>query len=169
MVKTRIIKFLQIQEELGLLDIINGIENDFEKRLLVQKIFYILTKFDFYINVKFNFYKYGPYSPDLADFYFDSLEINIERNETLYNYQFNEREKEILQKVKNVLDAWGTDVKRWEYYSSLLYIHEDMYFSKWNIDSVEAKLARDKPKLYDIYKFKTALQDLKKLGLIKKH
>ncbi len=169
MVKKDIIKFIQVQIELGLSDSNNRLELDFDKRLLIQKVFYFLIKLGFDFKLKYNFYKYGPYSPELADIYFESSEFKSMKIHETSEYHFSNNDKTALNLLKSLMDKWGENTQIWEYYSSLLYIHEDMYFRKWNIESVKAKIAREKYELFDRFKFESVLQELKELGLITKH
>lgn len=169
MVKKNIMKFIQVLNKLGLSDFNDRLELDFDKRLLIQKVFYFLIKFGFDFKLKYNFYKYGPYSSELADIYYESSEfINMKLHENS-EYHFSNNDKIALNRVKSLLDKWGKNTQIWEYSSSILFIYEDMYFRKWNIESVKAKIAREKYELFDRFEFKSVLQELKELDLITKH
>jgi len=169
MVKKNIMKFIQVLNKLGLSDYNDRLELDFDKRLLIQKVFYFLVKLGFDFKLKYNFYRYGPYSPELADIYFESSEfISMKIHEDSENH-FSNNDKIALNTVKALLDKWGESTQIWEYYSSLLFIYEDMYFKKWNIESVKAKIAREKYELFDRFKFEPVLLELKELDLITKY
>ncbi len=166
MVKEDIIKFIRILNELGLNQELKKLDKDFNQRFLIQKIFYFLEKYGLNLKLKFNFYKYGPYSPYLADLYYKASKISEEKIEELSRYKFNEKEQEILKKGKNLLDKWGIDQKKFEFYSSFLYLYEDIYFKNWSMDKIRLKLSIYKPKLFDSFKFNEVLNDLKSVGLI---
>ncbi|MCP6718601.1 MAG: hypothetical protein KJI71_00030 [Patescibacteria group bacterium] len=169
MVKKTIFKFIQVQNKLGLSDLNDRLELDFDKRLLIQKVFYFLIKLGFDFKLKYNFYKYGPYSRELADIYFESSEFISMKIHENSEYHFSSNDEFALTKLKSLLEKWGENTQIWEYYSSLLFIHEDMYFRIWNIENVKAKIAREKHELFDRFKFDSVLQELKELGLITKH
>ncbi len=168
MVKDTIIKFIKIQNELGILDLFAGLDQDFDKRRLIQKMFYFLIKLGFNLKLKYNFYKYGPYSPNLADIYYESFEIAKAQIDVISDYNFSNQDRIALENLKGLFRKWGNNIKKWEYFSSLLYIHEDMYFQNWNIQNVISTITRKKPFLFDIYKLDNPLQELKNLGLLKK-
>lgn len=167
MLNENVIKFIKICEELDIKDKINDLENNFEQRLLVQKIFYFLQKLGFSPKIKYNFYKYGPYSPDLTDIYYRSLELSKKDLKPYTDIQFTGNEKKILEKIKEILNKWGADLKKLEYYSSVLFVYEDMYFKDWNQERIKSKISILKPKHYDQFGFSNVIKELKDLGLIK--
>ena len=87
---------------------------------------------------------------------------------SLPEYNFNDNDKIAVGKVKDLSNKWGFDYGKWEYYSSLLYIHEDMYFRNWDVENVKFKIAKLKPIFFDRFKFDNPLLELKELGLLKR-
>jgi len=120
MVSKNLAKFIQVYEVLGLNKKIKESDKDFDKRLIIQKSFYFLIKLGFNINLKYNFFKYGPYSPSLADLYYKSLEIYGEEISHFPKIEFNNTEIKILKILRNILEKWDYNPKKLEYYSSLL-------------------------------------------------
>jgi uncharacterized protein YwgA len=158
-----IIKFKQICDHLNI-DL--KIEEDFKKRLIIQKLFYFLTKMGLDLNIKFNFYKYGPYSPDLTDIYYSLIDIPQEIYKTLPNIELKENEREILQQMKALYSNWSIDLKRFEFLASVLYIYKDMYIKDKSREKIEAVVKKLKPKLFKKYNLEETLDELKKEGFI---
>ena len=70
--------------------------DDFQDKLVIQKVVCLLELLDFDMNYKFSMYVRGPYSPDLtADLY-----QNKEKVESLKSdYVFSNKEKSLITKV----------------------------------------------------------------------
>ncbi|MHA1196979.1 MAG: hypothetical protein ACTSRH_15620 [Promethearchaeota archaeon] len=170
MINENIIKFIKICEELGLKEKIEDLNRDFKLRLKFQKIFYFLVKLGFPIKLQYNFYKYGPYSPDLAEIYYESMELSKENHKQYINkIEFTKEEKEKIETLKKISNAWGNDIEKLEYYSSVLYIYDDMYFKDWSKELVQDKILELKPELFNKFNFENVLKELKKFNLIHNH
>ncbi|MEJ2248405.1 MAG: hypothetical protein P8Y70_03615 [Candidatus Lokiarchaeota archaeon] len=161
-----IIKFKQICDHLSI-DL--KIQEDFEKRLIIQKVFYFLNKMGLELNTKFNFYKYGPYSPDLTDIYYSLAEIPEETYQTLPEIELKEEELEILQRVKNLYVNWGKDLKKFEFLASVLYIYKDMYIKNKDNEKIKNVIMKLKPDLFTKYNFEEILEELRKEGFIEEY
>lgn len=136
-------------------------------RIRLQKIFYILKKFDLDLNFKFNWYAHGPYSPDLADVYYYAKDYlnSIEENQSYFNYS----EKLKLNNAKKFLESIKNNSKLLEYYASLVFVHNDMIFRKdeRNQETYENRIKKSKPGLYYKFNYKDHISNLKHHGLIK--
>lgn len=169
MINENVIKFIKICEYLSLKDKIKDLDKDFELRLVFQKIFYFLVKLGFPFKIRYSFYKYGPYSPGLADLYYKSMEISKEDLNHYTEIEFTDNEKQKIEVCKEILSRWGSDFEKFEYYASVLYVYDDMYFNNWNKISVRHKISIFKPKLFDKFGFEEVLEQLKHFNLIKNH
>ena len=157
-----IIKFKGICDKLSL-DIKS--KDDFDKRFLIQKIFYFLKVLGIDFDFKYNFFKYGPYSEYLTDHYYSILEIPEGELEKLPKITINEKEEELLKKAKNILNKWGNDFEKLEFYSSVLYVLKDMYIKDRNPEKVEKVLEQLKPDLFKKFVYKKVVKELMTEGL----
>jgi len=157
-----IIKFKQICDYLNIDLKIGG----FEKRLVLQKIFYLLKKKGLDIDTKFNFYKYGPYSPDLTDIYYSLLDVSEDIFQSLPNIELRKEEREILNRMQEIYSKWGKDLKKFEFYASVLYIYKDMYIKDKNNERIKEVVKKLKPDLFKKYNFEEILDELVKEGFI---
>jgi len=136
-------------------------------RILLQKIFYFLKKFDLELPYNFNFYKHGPYSPYLTDIYYQLDNYSeIVRDDS---YTISEAERKKLDLAKDFLDPFKNDVDKLEYYASLLYIFTDMFFfeSAERIDSARRNKIRTlKPQLIEKYGIDEPISRLRNFNLI---
>ena len=170
MINENIIRFIKICEEFGLKENIKNLDKDFKLRLKFQKLFYFSFKLGFPIKLKYKFYRYGLYSFDLAEIYYESVEISKKDFRQYINkIQFTKDEKEKIEVLKEISDAWSDDIEKLEYYSSVLYIYDDMYFKDWSKEKVKNKVLELKPDLFNKFNSDDVLDQLKGFGLIQKH
>ena len=167
MINENIIKFIKICEELNLKVKIKDVDKDFNLRLVFQKNFYFLIKLGFPFKIRYNYYKYGPYSPGLAEIYYKSMEISKEDLNHYTEIEFTDNEKQKIEVCKEILNQLGDDHEKLEYFASVLYIYDDMYFKNWSKDSVQNEISRLKPKLFEKFGFEEVLEELKHFNLIK--
>ncbi len=159
-IKDKIIRFILICRNLG----INPSISTFSDRKRNQKIFYILKKFGLTYDIWHNWYKHGPYSPQLADIYyqvenFEKLGEKIESTLSIQDRLVLERAKPFLKLIM--------DSNKLEYYASILFIRKDMIFfnSKKDEDTIEKKVAELKPNLFSTQSYKESLNILKNYKL----
>ncbi|MHA1253193.1 MAG: hypothetical protein ACTSRP_24650, partial [Candidatus Helarchaeota archaeon] len=146
-----------------------NLNDNFNTRLLIQKAFYFLTKLGFPFRIKFNFYKYGPYSPELAELYYRSTELAKNSVDNYFKIEFTKEEMQKLKGCKEIINQWGNNPEKLEYYASVLFVYDDMYFSNWNENLVKEKIAALKPELFKKFEFKEVLRELKQFNLINNH
>lgn len=161
----QIIKFKKICEMLG---ITLKEKDNFNKRFLIQKTFYFGIKLGIDLDLKFEFYKYGPYSSYLTDIYYSVLEIPEDALEGLSNIHITSEEIKIIEILKRILNKWKSNLKKLEYYASLLYVFEDMYIKNQNLERVQETIKKLKPALYKNMDFKHAIRELQSEGFIEK-
>lgn len=159
----KIVKFKKICD---ILEIETKGSDDFERRLIIQKMFYFLQKLGLDLDIKYNFYKYGPYSPDLTDMYYSVLNLNRQKLEYFPDIDFSQKENEILIKLKKIFQLWGGNIKELEFYASVLYIYEDMYIKDQNKQKLIQVVRKFKPDLFRAFDIEKALRDLKTQGLL---
>lgn len=160
----KIIKFKKICD---FLEIETKGSDDFERRLIIQKLFYFLQKLGLDLEIKYNFYKYGPYSPDLTDMYYSVLNLNQQNLDHFPDIEFSTKEKEIIDKLKNIFQYWGKNIRELEFYASVLYICEDMYIKNQNKQKLFQVIKKFKPELFKRFNIDKTIEDLKKQGLLK--
>lgn len=82
-----------------------GIEN-FEQRLILQKLVYILQEFGVPLNYSFNWYMHGPYSPELTSDAFSYLSILQEHgdNRVLGDLEASDLPREEINEVAKVIE-----------------------------------------------------------------
>jgi len=159
----KIIKFKKICD---ILEIETKGTYDFERRLMIQKMFYFLQKLGLDLGIKYNFHTYGPYSADISDIY-ATLNQNHKSVDCLPDIEFSNEEIEIIKKLKEILLNWGKDLKELEFYSSVLYIYQDMYIKNQNRKRLIQAVRKFKPNLFNKFNIEKILDDLKKQGLLK--
>jgi len=160
----RIVKFKKICD---ILEIETKGSDDFERRLVIQKMFYFLQKLGLDLEIKYNFYKFGPYSPDLTDIYYSIINLNQQNLDYFPDIEFSNKEKEILNKLKKIFQNWGKDIKELEFYASVLYIYEDMYIRNQNQQKLIQVIKKLKPDLFKAFNVEKTIEDLKEQGLLK--
>jgi len=92
--------------------------DDFESRIRVQKVAYILEFMGVNLGYLFNLYVHGPYSPQLALDYYHCKEGSI--GEEL-NCELSKEEKDVLKRIKKVVKPY-TKSEILEGMSTILYL-----------------------------------------------
>ncbi|MBN1215256.1 MAG: hypothetical protein JXA99_07400 [Candidatus Lokiarchaeota archaeon] len=159
-----IIKFKKICD---LLNINTNAKEDFSKRLVLQKLFYLLQKLGLNLEIKYNFYKYGPYSSDLTDIYYTIMNLSQKDFNYFPEVSFSEEELNIIHKLNTIYQEWGNNIDKLEFYTSVLYIYTDMYLKNQNKDCIKKIVNKYKPRLFIKYNFDEVLEDLKIQGFLK--
>ena len=136
-------------------------------RIILQKIFYFLKKFDLQLPYNFNFYKHGPYSSYLTNVYYQLDNYSeIVRDDS---YIISEVERKKLDLAKDFIDPFKNDAIKLEYYASVLYIFTDIFFFKSaeGIDTARINKIRElKPELFEIYGLDDSISRLRAFNLI---
>lgn len=80
--KALLVPFIKMLEEEGLVrfDILDETEEHFKNRFKIQKYLFLARYFGLEVNYSYNIYRYGPYSPELAEDYY-----SLARNKELYD------------------------------------------------------------------------------------
>lgn len=137
-----------------------------QDRIRLQKIFYILKKYDLELDFRFNWYIHGPYSPDLAAVYYrvEDFLHSVKEDHTYFSYS----EKGKLDIVKEFLKPIKGNAELLEYYASIIFIHNDMVFRKdeRTFRVYENMIKQSKPGLYYKFKYKKHISNLKNNNLI---
>ena len=92
--------------------------DSFEDRIRLQKVMYILKRAGIGLNYSFGWHIRGPYSPNLAD---DGYLYRENKTEVEFQYTFNEKEKQVIDKIKTISDYLKTEENS-ELLASLLYL-----------------------------------------------
>lgn len=146
-----------------------GINNmTFEDRLIAQKKMYLLQSLGTDLGYEYNWYVRGPYSPSLANYIYNNIDILSVTDFTAY--KLSKSAEENLNTVNN-LCSYKPDtifsVSSWyELLASLLYICNN--YSSWGVSnskSVFDKLIYYKPK-YSREQCGIAFDILQKQGLV---
>jgi len=160
--KDDMIRFIHFCRYLKIKPSISHVNN----RIRLQKIFYILKKYNLELNFRFNWYKHGPYSTYLADVYYYAQDYpySVEKDPSYFTYL----EKEKLDHVKEFLRPIKTNAELLEYYASLIFIHNDMVFRKdeRNKETYENMIKQSKSGLYYKFDYKKHISNLQRHDLI---
>ena len=165
----RILRLIAYFQELGRkIDL-----STLSSRKITQKITYFIQEFGLNLNYAFNWYIYGPYSPDLAR---ESFEI-YSFGDPLILYkkdlpELQNREKEILEKIKNFLTEIDTlSINKGEEYwiellSSVHYLYKHAYPKVNSPDEAWKILNNIKPRKFSKQDLEKAWNFLNKYGLL---
>lgn len=81
-------------------------ENGFRNRLKLQKFVYLVQeKFGWNLGYNFSIYKHGPYSPELANHYYDDT-IDLVRNNNDYELPEEFLDNEFLNTIVDANEKW---------------------------------------------------------------
>lgn len=139
-----------------------GISKDtFDERLLSQKKVFLLQELGVDMGYSYNWYVRGPYSPDLANYIFNNLDILKEQD--LSGYQLSEESCQKIESVNNLASKKPVTINSlaswYELLASVLFIHKLWHK---NEDDVFACLKQYKPQ-YTQEQFDAAVSELKAL------
>ena len=150
----KIHKFILICNKLS----IDSYLSTFSYRKRIQKIFYILKKFGLDFRIRYNWYRHGPYSPKLADIYYQVNDIQ-NKSEIIKNKSLSKSDLTIIEKAKPFIDDINDSTDQLEYYASILFIMNDMIFTtlEKNDKNIEVKTMQLKPHLYSPETYKEAI------------
>ena len=130
-----------LSKELDNLDI-----SIFEKRKILQKTIYILSKMGLDLGYHYNWYLYGPYSPSLTE---DAYELANNKNyydSEIEGYVFKDKIRQIIKKFNILFNERKNDEDWLELVASLLFL-EDNYKKKG--EELKQLLLRKKSKFRD--------------------
>lgn len=122
---------------------------DFDERLRLQKIVYLLWAYGISLGYGFNWYVRGPYSPKLAS---DGYALDDEVFEMGSRIRFNNEEGvvESLNNFKEILGEKINDPLYLEILASLHYIKKVAFGGRNNFEEISAWLTSHKPYLKSI-------------------
>ncbi len=161
-----IVKFKEICKKLNIN--ISKDEDNFEKRVYIQDTFYLLNKLGVNLEVKYSFYKFGPYSPDLTDYYYAIMEYTDDEITEILDLELNKQEVSKVEKIQKMLYKWRTDSKFLEILVNLLFINKDMYIKNKDNEKIKETLKSLRSELFEEELYLKALNELVKEGLIEK-
>lgn len=164
MTLTSIIKFNEICKKLDI--DIKKEEDNFDKRILIQKIFYFLSKQGINLDVKYNFYKFGPYSSELTDYYYTLMEYNNAEISKIHKIEFDKEEELKIKKIKALFLKWKKDLVFLEFLASFLFIFKDMYIKDKNTEKIKETLKYLKPEIFNEKIYQKVQNELREEGLI---
>lgn len=122
---------------------------DFDERLRLQKIVYLLWAYGISLGYGFNWYVRGPYSPKLAS---DGYAIDDELFERGGEVRFNNEEQvvESLNRFKEIIGEKINDPLYLEILASLHYIKKVAFGGRDNFAGISNWLTSQKPYLKNI-------------------
>jgi uncharacterized protein YwgA len=122
---------------------------DFDERLRLQKIVYLLWAYGISLGYGFNWYVRGPYSPKLASDGYDLDDELFERGRAI---RFNNEEEvvESLDRFKEILGEKINDPLYLEILASLHYIKKVAFGGRDNFAGISKWLTSHKPYLKSI-------------------
>lgn len=155
-------KFILICNKLS----IDSYLSNFSDRKRIQKIFYILKQFGLDFRIKYNWYKHGPYSPKLADIYYQVNNIQS-KSEIIRNKSLSKSDLIIIEKAKPFINDIKNSTNQLEYYASILFIMNEMIFTELekNDLNIEIKTLQLKPNLFSRETYKEAINKFKENSL----
>ncbi len=155
-------KFVLICNKLSIVSYLST----FSDRKRIQKIFYILKQFGLDFRIKYNWYKHGPYSPKLADIYYQVNNIQ-NKSEIIRNKSLSKSDLIIIEKAKQFINDIKNSTNQLEYYASILFIMNEMIFTKLekNDLNIEIKTMQLKPNLFSRETYKEAINKFKENSL----
>ena len=127
-------------------------ENNFNDRLQLQKIVYLLWADGISLGYGFNWYAHGPYSPRLAA---EGYALNDEIFKNGSKIKFN-NEKDIVVKLKDFREHLGNEINDHNYLeilASLHYIKTIVFDGRDDFNSISTWLINQKPHLADKEKY----------------
>lgn len=136
---------------------------DFDERLRLQKIVYLLWAYGISLGYGFNWYVRGPYSPKLAS---DGYALDDEVFETGSRIRFSNEEEisKSLNDFKEILGEKIEDPLYLEILASLHYIKKVVFGGRDNFEAIFKYLTSHKPYLKSIEgietKIRSAYRDL---------
>ncbi len=138
----------------------------FDNRIKLQKVIYLLKQFGLNLPYRFSFYKHGPYSPYLADIYYQIENYDDIVREDSFQIENSDIEK--LNRAKKFLEPLVNDSEKLEFYASIAFIFNDMVFvyqEKSESVCIE-KIKILKLELVEKYNLEKAISYLKSYDLI---
>lgn len=129
---------------------------NFDERLRLQKIVYLLWAYGISLGYGFNWYVRGPYSPKLAS---DGYALDDELFERGSRIRFNNEKTvvESLNKFKEILGEKINDSLYLEILASLHYIKKVAFGGRNNFAGISKWLTSQKPYLKDVEGFDTLI------------
>ncbi|RLF94867.1 hypothetical protein DRN50_04715 [Thermococci archaeon] len=128
----------------------------YSDRLLLQKLVYIMQNLGLDSNYTFSWYIRGPYSPELANAY-DEFSLKYPRGEAI----LGRKEKEIVEKMKEVFGIELNNSEKMELYASLVYLFKE---EKIPLESLERVIKLRKP-WFSSNEIKKGIEILRQLGV----
>lgn len=148
---------LVLSKCLNILDLQRPNMEDFDERLRLQKIVYLLWAYGISLGYGFNWYVRGPYSPKLAS---DGYTIDDELFERGRGIRFNNEEEvvESLNRFKEILGDKIDDPLYLEILASLHYIKNVAFGGQDNFKGISHWLTSHKPYLKSIERIDTLIR-----------
>lgn len=157
------------------IDVANGIvfqnmaisKENFDDRLICQKKIYLLQSLGTDLGYTYNWYVHGPYSPSLANYIYNNLEVLSSID--FSNYRLSASAENNINQVNMLIEDIQMDFKVASWYellASLLYIINNK--DSWKIDNKDTlfnTLMLQKPQ-YNIEQCKYAFETLNRRGFI---
>lgn len=137
-----------LSKVLEILDMGKPDMSEFDNRLKLQKIVYLLQSSGMSLGYGYNWYVKGPYSSPLAHDLFE-IEKSAEIYEKNLGIKF-ENHEQIVHKLESFRDFLGddiNDVKYLEVLASIHYINEATFSGKGDESSLKDRLLEAKPSL----------------------
>lgn len=125
--------------------------SEFDNRLKLQKVVYLLQSSGMSLGYGYNWYVKGPYSSPLAHDLFE-IEKSSEIYEKNAEVKFENHEQIVhkLESFRDFLDNDINDIKYLEVLASIHYINESTFSGKGDKSKLKDRLLEAKPSLNDV-------------------
>ncbi|MHA2007415.1 MAG: hypothetical protein ACXABO_06720 [Promethearchaeota archaeon] len=125
-----------------------------------------MKNFGLPVDFSFNWYKHGPYSPKLADIYYQVK--NFKKQQISITESLSEKEVQIIEEARPLIEKLKGNNEKLEFYASILFIIKDMIFfnSEKSDSTIEQKIKELKPEIYSHTSYLNSLNDLNSFNLI---
>jgi uncharacterized protein YwgA len=134
-------------------------KDSFDSRIISQKKIFLLQEMGIDIGYSYNWYIRGPYSPDLANYIYDNLDML--KDHDFSAYKLSNAAKGAIDTINDLEETKPqnlTVVSWYELLASVLYI-----IRKWNKENPYETLIKYKPK-YTKTDYDAAIIQLRKIG-----
>lgn len=119
-----------------------------EGRLCMQKAIYLAQRAGPDLGYRFNWYLRGPYSPALAEAYFEAYPNRA----SFQQYSAGEKIKKSLRSLRKLFEAKPESASKPQWLEALASLHYLQYVQKWDTQELEEVFRLQKPNLATLYK-----------------
>ncbi len=132
---------------------------DFEGRLSLQKIIYLMQEFGISLGYSFNWYIHGPYSPELASDGFKLDNLKIEKH--LKMKFMDEKLEEDFEMFLDFIKRYKKSPRKLELLASIAFLYKNKVPREKIIEKI-----KQKPSKFDGAEIKEAFKFLRAAGVL---